>query len=172
MAATRAGDIGDAGGEHALLAREFFIDEVGDAMGSQAQVALWHHIALAAKVLGLDHIPQAETDIETPIGQAVDTAGHQRVGRLLPPHAHVRAAGFVQHGASSINGAELPAALQVGLHNGRNLLRGLRFATKWRNHDGQLGQSHPCHFNTELCKRRQGRGACQRHQHGAARQMA
>ena len=141
-------------------------------MGRQAQVALWHHVALAAQILGLDHIPQTETHIEAPIGEADDATGHQRVGRLLPPHTHVGAAGLVQHGACCIHRTELPAALQVGLHDGRNLLGRLRFATEWRDHDGQLGQADPGDLDTELRQSRQGRGASQGRQHGAALQMA
>ena len=54
--------VGDV--EDARLAGELLVDEVGDAVGHQAQVGRGHRIALAAQVLALDHVPQPKAHID------------------------------------------------------------------------------------------------------------
>ena len=54
----RLGHIGNARRENAALARELLVDEIGNAVCHQAQVALGHDKTLPSQVLPLDHIPQ------------------------------------------------------------------------------------------------------------------
>jgi hypothetical protein len=86
---TGLGHIGNAGGENAFLARELFIDVVGNAVGHEAQIAGGDREALTTQVLALDHIPKAEAHIPAAIGQTRDAAGRQRIGTLLAPQGHI-----------------------------------------------------------------------------------
>ena len=122
-------------------------------MGDQAQVALRNDKTLPAQVLPLDHIPQTKPHIKTPIGQTRDAASGQRIRTFLAPQCDVWPRGFVQRCAGGVNGAELPASLQVGLDDGRNFLGRLRLAPKRSDGDGQLGQPNAGDFHTELSKR-------------------
>ena len=72
----------------------------------------------------------------------------------MPPQRHIRAGGFVQCRARSVDSTELAAALQIGLDDGRNLLGGLRLAPEGGNGNGQLGEAHARHLDAKL---RQGR---------------
>ena len=122
MAPPRPGHIGNSGREDTLLASELFIDKVCNAVGCQAQITLGHDITLPPQVLPLDDIPQTETDIKTAIGQTGNAACHERVCGLLAPQPHIRAAGFIQYSPCSVDGPELPAALQIGLDDGADFL--------------------------------------------------
>ena len=156
VAGAGLGHIGNASREDTALAGELFVDEVGNAVRDQAQVALRNDKTLPAQVLPLDHIPQAKAHIKAPIGQPRDAASGQRIRTFLAPQRDIWPCGFVQRGASSVNGAELPAALQVGLHNGGNFLGGLRLTPKRSDGDGQLGQPDAGDFHSELSKRGNG----------------
>ena len=125
-------------------------------MRDQAQVALRNDKTLPAQVLPLDHIPQAKAHIKAPIRQPRDAASGQRIRAFLAPQRDIWPRGFVQRGASSVNGAELPAALQVGLDDGRDFLGRLRLTAKWSDGDGQLGQPDAGDFHSELSKRGNG----------------
>ena len=126
-------------------------------MRRQAQVGRGDGIALAAQVLAAHHVPQAKAHVAAAIGQARHAANRQRIGAFLAPGGDVGPAGFVQGGAGGIDRAELAAAFQVGLDDGRDLLRRLGFAAKRGDGDGQLGQAHAGHFDAELGERRQHR---------------
>ena len=88
---TGLGHIGNAGGENAFLARELFIDVVGNAVGHEAQIAGGDCEALTTQILALDHIPKAEAHIPAAIRQTRDAAGRQRIGTLLTPLGHIGA---------------------------------------------------------------------------------
>ena len=83
----RAGDVGDAGREHALLAGQLLVDEVGDAVRRQAQVAGLDGAALAAELAALDDVPELEADVVAAVGKAAHRAADERVGGARAPWA-------------------------------------------------------------------------------------
>ena len=161
------GDVSDTGGENTFLARQFFIDVVGNAVGYQAQITRGDGKALAAKVSTLDHIPQAKTHIPAAISQAGDAAGRQRIGALLLPHCHIGARSLIQCDTRSIDATELATALQVSLNDGGDFLRCGALALERCNRNRQLSQANTCHFNPELCQRWKSRCCGQSPQHGS-----
>jgi len=170
VASARFGHVGEARGKNAALAREFFVDEVGDAVRHQAQVALRDDETLPAEVLPAHHVPEAKAHVVAPVGQARDAARGERVGSLLPPRREVGARHFVERRARGIDAAKLPAALQVGLHDRGDLLRRLCLTTKRHDGHGQLRQPHARDFDAKLRQRRQGRADRQGREHLATQE--
>src|SRR4029078_12055536 len=70
VARSRTGDVGDAGREDALLAGQLLVDEVGDAVRRQAQVAGLDRAALAAELAALDDVPELEAHVVAAVGHA------------------------------------------------------------------------------------------------------
>ncbi len=144
------GHIGDAGGKHALFTGDLLVNEVGHAVGRQAQVLCAHRIAQAAEVLPAHHVPQSETHVEAAIGQLGDAAGEQGVGPALAPGAEIGAGGFVQTASDGVDKAELAAALQVGAHDGGDVFAGSLVAAKTHGRKRKLGEANAGHFNPKL----------------------
>ena len=162
----------DPRGEHALLAREFLVDEIGDAVRGQAQVAGRHRMALPAEVLALDDVPQAEPHVEAPVGQAREAAHRKRIRIFLPPRREIGPAGFVEVRTRAVDHAELPAALEVGVDDRGDLLRRGVLAAKRDDCDGKLGEPDAGDFDAELAEcGRDGHSADQRHHLAAAPQV-
>jgi hypothetical protein len=126
----------------------------------QPQVAGGDRIALAAQVLRAHHVPQAKAHVVAAVGEAADAAHHQRVGAGLAPRCDVQPAALVERAARAcIDGAELAAALEVGLHDGTDFLRRLGVAAERRHRDRQLRQANARDLDPELGPGGQRRGA-------------
>ncbi len=150
-------DVGDARGEHALLAGQQFVDGVGDAVRGQAQVGLRDQQALPGQVLALDGVPQPEAHVVAAIGQLGGRAGEQGIGALGAPVGERRARGFVDGGGAGVDTAEQAAALEIGLHDGRQRLRAAAVVAEGRDGDGDLRGAHAVDFDAELRARHAGR---------------
>ncbi|MPM72239.1 hypothetical protein SDC9_119212 [bioreactor metagenome] len=150
VAARALGDVGNAGGKHAALAGQLFVDEVRNAVRHQAQIGLRDHVALATEVLTLDHIPQAETHVKAAIAQAVDAAHGQRLCGARAPQSQIGTGRFIELHAGRIHADEHAAAFQVSLDDRGNLLGGLRLATERSDGDGPLLHTDAGDLNLEL----------------------
>ena len=63
--------VGDARREHALLAGELLVDEVGDAVrGRRAACSLRQRVGAAAERRLLDHVAEPEAHVEAAVGAA------------------------------------------------------------------------------------------------------
>src|SRR5439155_12159364 len=89
-------DIRDAGREHALLAGQFLVDEVGDAVRGQAQIRRVDRVALAAELDAFDDVPELESHIEWAGRAARHRAANERIDRTAAPLAHRRLAGLIE----------------------------------------------------------------------------
>jgi hypothetical protein len=118
VAAAGAQHVGDARGKHAALARELFVDEVGQAVRRQAQIGRQHDAALAGKLGAAHTVPQAHAHVDAAVGQPRGRAGHQGVGTLAAERGEVGHAALVQPRRYGDH-AEGATALEVGPDHGR-----------------------------------------------------
>jgi hypothetical protein len=81
--------------------------------------------------------------------RTTDAASQQRVSALLTHGADVGALGLVHHHTCA-DATKLAAALEIGLHDGRNLLGGSFFTAQRGKGNRHLGQAHTRDFDTEL----------------------
>ncbi len=56
--------------ENTSLARELFVNEVGDTVRHQTQIALGHDKALPTQILTPNHVPEPEAHVISPIGSS------------------------------------------------------------------------------------------------------
>ena len=119
VAGARARDVGDAGREDALLAGQLLVDEVGDAVRRQAQVAGLDGAALAAELAALDDVPELEADVVAAVGEARHRAGDERVGGARAPGRHLRARALVEAGRRGVDDAKDAASFEVGADDRR-----------------------------------------------------
>ena len=119
-------------------------------MGHQAQIGLGDHIALASEILGVDHVPQAESHVKAAIRHAGDAAGGKRFRRAFTPDGQIGPRGLVELRSGAIHTHKNPAALQVGLDNGGNFLGRLRFAAERSNGDRPLLHANAGNLDFEL----------------------
>jgi hypothetical protein len=150
-----ARDVGDAGREHALLAGQLLVDEVGDAVRRQAQVAGLDGAALAAELAALDDVPELEADVVAAVGEAAHRAADERVGRARAPLRHLRARALVEARRLRVDDAEGAAPLEVGADDGRDRLRGLVLVAEPDDGDRQLGRADAGDLDPELRRRGQ-----------------
>jgi hypothetical protein len=155
VARARARHVGDARREDALLAGQLLVDEIGDAVRRQAQVAGLDGAALAAELAALDDIPELEADVVATVGEARHRAADERVGRARAPLRHLRAGGLVEAGRLRVDDAEGAAALEVGANDRRDRLRDLVFVAKADHRDRQLGRADAGDLDPELGRRGQ-----------------
>ena len=69
--------IGNAGREHAAFPGELFVDEIGNAVRDEPQIARRYRVDLAAEILAAHHVPQPKAHLVAAIGQACHTAAGQ-----------------------------------------------------------------------------------------------
>lgn len=115
-------------------------------------------IGVAAEILPAHGIPELEAHVQATIGEPGDAACDQGIGTARPPVGHVRSRGLVHGHAARVDAAELAAALEVGPHDGRDLLGPPGLAAELGDRDGELRGSDARDVDTELG---QGSARCQ-----------
>ena len=125
-------DIGDARGENAGLAGQFFIDDVGNAVADSAQH--WRRRTerrSGQRSLFVD-VMEPEARFLTAIAAAADATCGQRVSPTELPVGKYRAGRFV-HRSAGVDQAEKAAAFQIAAHDAGQRTRQTGFADKVGN---------------------------------------
>jgi len=141
-------DVGDAGGEGAADAGQLEVDVVGDQVRRQARELRRDGLVQVGDLGLLDGVEQLVAHVVAAVGQRVDGADDERVGALGLPGAVVDVVDVADDaGVDDLEGA---AALEVGLDDGGDLLRGDAFVGEAGHGDRDLVAADAGNFDAHL----------------------
>jgi len=129
-------DIGDAGGEHAGIAGQFFVYDIGNFVRGEPQLAFGGEIDEPGDLGPFDHVHDAKTHLVAAIGGARHRTDDHGFGATRLPLRIVDLLRFVGHRihAARIDGFEQAAAREIGNDHRRDALLESVFGTE--RHDG------------------------------------
>ena len=147
--------VGDPAAERARDAGQFFVHDVGDAVGDGAPLGGCDVVAERGKLGLLDRVEQVEADLEAPARQRQNLADQQGVRPPVAPDAvgHLRRRGRLL-GAAGAHQLELAAAQQIAGHDvGQRRRRLARGGLERHHRDGDLLRRPTDHLDFHRCTR-------------------